>query len=66
LTTRDPFWCASLYEDFEKQKGAWRLIEWSLKADLSSFSEETSSLWALFLSWCCAASDRRVRDRLQI
>lgn len=63
LTTRDPFWCASLYEDFEKQKGAWRLIEWSLKADLSSFSEETSGLWALFLSWCCAASDRRVRDR---
>ncbi|MEA5516638.1 hypothetical protein VB654_21635, partial [Nodularia sp. UHCC 0506] len=63
LTTRDPFWCASLYEDFEKQKGAWRLIEWSLKADLSSFNEETSSLWALFLSWCCAASDRRVRDR---
>lgn len=63
LTTRDPLWCASLYEDFEKQKGAWRLIEWSLKADLSSFNEETSSLWALFLSWCCAASDRRVRDR---
>jgi hypothetical protein len=63
LTTRDPFWCASLYEDFEKQKGAWRLIEWSLKADLSSFNGETSSLWALFLSWCCAASDRRVRDR---
>ncbi|MEG4632591.1 hypothetical protein QUB56_23885 [Microcoleus sp. AR_TQ3_B6] len=63
LTTRDPFWCALLHEDFEKQKGAWRLIEWSLKADLSSFSEESSRLWALFLSWCCAASDRRVRDR---
>ncbi len=63
LTTRDPFWCGSLYEDFEKQKGAWRLIEWSLKADLFSFTEETSCLWALFLSWCCAASDRRVRDR---
>lgn len=63
LTTRDPFWCGSLHEDFEKRKGAWRLIEWSLKADLSSFSEETSRLWALFLSWCCAASDRRVRDR---
>lgn len=45
LTTRDPFWCASLYEDFEKQKGAWRLIEWSLKADLSSFNQETSTAW---------------------
>ena len=63
LTTRDPFWCGLLHEDFEKKGGAWRLIEWSLKADLSSFSEETSCLWALFLSWCCAASDRRVRDR---
>ncbi|MEO1375714.1 MAG: hypothetical protein AAFW70_15640, partial [Cyanobacteria bacterium J06635_10] len=63
LTIRDPFWCALLHEDFEKKRGAWRLIEWSLKADLSSFSEETSCLWALFLSWCCAASDRRVRDR---
>jgi hypothetical protein len=63
LTTRDPFWCALLHEDFEKQRGAWRLIEWSLKADLSSFSKESSYLWALFLSWCCAASDRRVRDR---
>ncbi|MBE9046965.1 hypothetical protein IQ255_21585 [Pleurocapsales cyanobacterium LEGE 10410] len=63
LTTRDPFWCYLLYKDFENKKGAWRLIEWSLKADLSSFSEETSCLWALFLSWCCAASDRRVRDR---
>ncbi|PHV61297.1 hypothetical protein, partial [Cyanobacterium aponinum] len=63
LTTRDPFWCGSLHEDFEKQRGAWRLIEWSLKADLSSFSKESSYLWALFLSWCCAASDRRVRDR---
>jgi hypothetical protein len=63
LTTRDPFWCGTLHEDFEERKGAWRLIEWSLKADLSSFSEETSRLWALFLSWCCAASDRRVRDR---
>jgi hypothetical protein len=63
LTTRDPFWCGLLHEDFEKQGGAWRLIEWSLNADLSSFSEETSCLWALLLSWCCAASDRRVRDR---
>lgn len=63
LTTRDPFWCALLHENFDKQNGAWRLIEWSLKADLSSFSNETSCLWALFLSWCCAASDRRVRDR---
>lgn len=63
LTARDAFWCASLHEDFENKKGAWRLIEWSLKADLSSFSEEPSRLWALFLSWCCAASDRRVRDR---
>ena len=63
LTTRDPFWCALLHEDFENKGGAWRLIEWSLKADLSSFSEESSCLWALFLSWCCAASDRRVRDR---
>lgn len=62
-TTRDPFWCALLHESFEIKGGAWRLIEWSLEADLSSFSEETSCLWALFLSWCCAASDRRVRDR---
>lgn len=63
LTTRDPFWSALLHEDFEKKGGAWRLIEWSLQAELSSFSEESSRLWALFLSWCCAASDRRVRDR---
>jgi hypothetical protein len=63
LTTRDPFWCALLHEDFDNKGGAWRLIEWSIKADLSPFSEETSCLWALFLSWCCAASDRRVRDR---
>lgn len=63
LTTRDPFWCALLHENFGMKGGAWRLIEWALKADLSSFSEETSCLWALFLSWCCAASDRRVRDR---
>jgi hypothetical protein len=63
LATRDPFWCSLLHEDFEKKGGAWRLIEWSLKADLSSFSEDTSCLWALLLSWCCAASDRRVRDR---
>ncbi|MGD1699867.1 hypothetical protein [Dapis sp. BLCC M229] len=63
LTSRDPFWSALLQEYFEKKGGAWRLIEWSLQADLSSFSEETSRLWAIFLSWCCAASDRRVRDR---
>ncbi|NET41796.1 hypothetical protein [Okeania sp. SIO2B3] len=63
LTSRDPFWSALLQEDFEKKGGAWRLIEWSLQADLSSFSQETSRLWAIFLSWCCAASDRRVRDR---
>ncbi|MGB3507912.1 MAG: hypothetical protein WBA93_01440 [Microcoleaceae cyanobacterium] len=48
LTTRDTFWCGLLHEDFEKKGGAWRLIEWSLQADLSSFSEETSRLWGLF------------------
>ena len=63
LTDRDIFWSALLHEDFEKKGGAWRLIEWSLQADLSAFSEESSRLWALFLSWCCTASDRRVRDR---
>ncbi|MEP0883720.1 hypothetical protein NDI49_19385 [Trichocoleus sp. ST-U3] len=63
LTTRDPFWCHFLYEDFEKQGTAWRLIEWALRANLASFSDATAYLWALILSWCCAASDRRVRDR---
>jgi hypothetical protein len=58
LTNRDPFWCAFFYKDFENKGGAWPLIESSIKADLSPFSEETSCLWALFLSWCCAALDR--------
>ncbi|MGB3535969.1 MAG: hypothetical protein WBA13_20945 [Microcoleaceae cyanobacterium] len=63
LTDRDVFWSALLHKDFDKKGGAWRLIKWSLQADLYSFSEESSRLWVLFLSWCCAASNRRVRDR---
>jgi len=63
LTTRDPFWSSTLHKDFEKKGRARQLIEWSLKADLAAFSEETARLWSLFLAWCCASSDRRVRDR---
>jgi hypothetical protein len=63
LTTRDPFWNLTLRRDFEGKGRARQLIEWSLKADLSAFSEETARLWSLFLAWCCASSDRRVRDR---
>lgn len=63
LTTRDPFWSSTLHKDFEGKGRARQLIEWSLKADLTAFSEETARLWSLFLAWCCASSDRRVRDR---
>lgn len=63
LTERDAFWSYVLYQDYENRNAGWRLIEWSLHADLSGFCAETCLLWALILSWFCAASDRRVRDR---
>jgi len=63
MIERDTFWSSMLHEDFEKKASAWRLIEWSLKADLKSFSHKTTELWAVILAWCCSAPDRRVRDR---
>ncbi len=63
MTERDTFWSSMLHEDFEKKASAWRLIEWSLKADLKPFSHKTTELWAVILAWCCSAPDRRVRDR---
>jgi hypothetical protein len=63
LTGRDSSWSVYLHFDYQKNMSGYRLLEWALKADLTTFSQTTVKLWAITLSWFCSASDRRVRDR---
>jgi len=63
LTSRDSWWSTYLHFDYVNKMSGYRLIEWSLKADLMNFTEDTDKLWAKTLAWFCSTSDRRVRDR---
>jgi len=59
---RDSYWCPYLHISYEPNSILHRLIHWALEIDSSNISEEVASLWILALCWCCASSDRRVRD----
>lgn len=63
LSQRDSYWNYILFNSFNEQKSVWRIVEWALNAELSGFSRDTLKLWSIVLSWFCASTDRRVRDK---
>jgi hypothetical protein len=63
IVVRDPRWALALHDSFEARGNAWRLVDWSLRAELTGIGDEAARLWSMALAWFCAAPDRRVRDR---
>ena len=63
MADRDGFWCGILYKRYGQNSSLDRLIEWALFGPLDGINLQAVRLWAMSLAWCCAAADRRVRDR---
>lgn len=63
IVVMDPPWALVLHDSFEARGNVRRLIDWSLRADLTGIGEESARLWTMALAWFCAAPDRRVRDQ---
>ena len=63
LALRDAYWCAYLYDRFEKHGTVYRLIEAAFELPLGRLDLGVAERWALTLFWFTAAADRRVKDK---
>jgi len=63
LAHRDGFWSGFLHESYSAERSVHRHIDWALRGELEGLDPNAVYLWVLALAWCCAAADRRVRDR---
>ena len=63
LAARDCSWAPLMHKSFQERGSVWRILEWSLKANVDDYSKDTHQLWATVLAWLCSSPDRRIRDR---
>jgi hypothetical protein len=60
---RDRLLCPFLHVSWMEQGAAQRLSAWAVEPQLGRLTAGTALAWASALAWCCAAADRRPRDR---
>jgi hypothetical protein len=62
LVDRDAFLSTMAYKSYDAKGAVWSLIHAGLKADITSWPEESRRLGAITFAWLSSCADRRVRD----
>jgi len=59
---RDGYWCGHLHLSFQDGGVVANMIQQAFEVDAGAVPEDVAERWAVVLTWCFAAADRRVRD----